>query len=338
MIEFNLDSQGLLHFRYDPEVGEALSIKMNEADQALCLAANSGLQLQASTSVLARHPFAHLLVAYRKGLASAHELGDTPLALAQLSKTNLKLLFSDRLFVDQDLRLLPQKDTRQQSFELVPIEEFSEKCFHMNLDYLSNALGASWTKFIGVLRTITFVNIASIPGLRYFSGSWNLTFGAMHMIYTESLPTLAECLTHEAAHTWLSLIDDSDKFARSMWDETSTWSSPWREDPRPIGGIVHGVFVFSCVFVVLGALSKYLSASSEIADIRKRMIHIASQVAEGLEVLRASRLLTDEGEQLCQQCEARLNDTFAALDDKSITADANIQASYLRKTTSFNFQ
>jgi len=332
MIDFNQDSQGTLHFHHNLLVAEALASKFNEAESVLCLASDKGgLQLPESAAVMARHPYAHLLVAYRKGLASARELGDSPLALSKLSIKDIDAISLGRLLVAQDHRLLPTQDTRQQSFALVPVDASSEARFHANLARLSVTLGSSWSEFIGILRTITFVDVASMPGLPYFSGSWNLTFGAMHMVHSESLPILAECITHEAAHTWLSLVDDNDRLARNMWDEASHWVSPWREDPRPIGGVVHGTFVFSCVLMALNKLLAKAADKADAEQIRKRIARIASGVMDGLEVLRGSGLLTEAGEKLCRDSEARLNATLPAVSNEWTEVRAVSRALHLKK-------
>lgn len=305
---------------------------MHEAEQALLLASSKGgLPLPAPASVLARHPYAHLLAAYRKGLASPGELGDTPLALAQLSEPEVRALSDGTLLVMQDLRLLPTQETRNQSFALAPVDAVAEARFCDDLASLSATLGPIWSAFVGILSTITFVDVASMPGLPYFSGSSNLTFGAIHMIQSRNAAILAECITHEAAHTWLGLLDENDALAHRMWDEPAPWISPWREDLRPIGGVVHGVFVFSCVLVVLARLIDCSSEPDEVATIRKRLARIASQVEEGIETLRISGLLTELGEQLRSGSQARLQGTLAAAGDYLVEARVAARTAHRRK-------
>ena len=332
MIEFSQDPRGAIHFRPGALALENLSIKLQEAEQALLLAeGKGGLSLAGPVSALAHHPYAHLLAAYRKGLASPGELGDTPLMLAQLSKADVQALSEGKLLIAQDIRLLPTQETRGQSFTLAPMDALAEARFRDDLDGLSAALGPVWSAFVGILSVITFVDVASMPGLPYFSGSSNLTFGAMHMIQSRKVAILAECITHEAAHTWLGLLDANDRFARGMWDEAAPCISPWREDPRPIGGVVHGVFVFSCVIVVLAKLIECLSEPEEVEMTRKRLARIASQVEEGIATLRISGLLTDAGEQLCVDSQVRLQGTRAAAGNHQEEAQLAARAAYLRK-------
>jgi HEXXH motif-containing protein len=53
---------------------------------------------------------------------------------------------------------------------------------------------------------------------------------------------LAEVLVHEFAHNELSLYQESHKLFHE--DPTDGFCSPWRPDPRPLNGIVHGMYAF----------------------------------------------------------------------------------------------
>jgi hypothetical protein len=332
MIEFSQDPQGRIHFRPGALASDKLSRKLQEAEQALLLASDKvGLPLAGPASTLARHPYAHLLAAYRKGMASPDELGDTPLILAQLPAADVQALSECKLLVTQDFRLLPAHETRGHSFAVAQMDALAEAKFRDDLAGLSATLGSSWSTFVSILSVITFVDVPSMPGLPYFSGSSNLTFGAMHMIQSRKATILAECITHEAAHTWLGLIDGNDRLARDMWNEAAPCISPWREDPRPIGGVVHGVFVFSCVLVVLARLIGRSTEPDEVTAMRQRLARIASQVEEGIAVLRASGFLTEAGEQLCADSQARLQGTLAAAGDHLEEARSAVRAACQRK-------
>lgn len=335
MIEFKMDSYGQIHFFPDKVVTDKLAMKLVETEDVLRLAEDKGgLQLPGPVGTLARHPFAHLLTAYRSGLIGSDELGDTPLELAQLSESNIADLDTGRLLLVQRLGLLPSQEARGQSFALVSVDGPAETQFRNSLDRLLTSLGSSWAAFIGILRTITFVDVPSMPGLPYFSGSSNVSFGAMHMVYSENQSILAECITHEAAHTWLSLLDSQDELACDMWSEAKPWISPWREDLRPIGGIVHGVFVFSCVIVVLSKLLKQTSAPNLAESVRRRLSRIASQLEEGVSVLRESGLLTEAGKELCLKSEARLLAAIPLIADEWEEARSFTRTAYLRKKAS----
>lgn len=317
MIEFYRQSDGNIRFRPGELAGENLQKSLREAELALVVASKkAGLALSGPPSLLARHPCAHFLAAYRKGLISPSELSDTPLLLTQLSKRDLQGLADNQLLISQDIRLLPREEPRGASFILIPIDDSAQIRLNDVLLGLAARLGPDWATFVQILRTVTFVDVASTPGLPYFSGSSNLMFGAMHMIPSDKPSILAECITHEAAHTWLGLIEGQECLAHSMWDEDRPFISPWRDDRRPIGGIVHGVFVFSCVLVALTNLIESATTLEDVPAMRRRIARIASQVEEGIDVLYSSGLLTKAGNQLCAESGDRMQNALIIASDE----------------------
>lgn len=68
-------------------------------------------------------------------------------------------------------------------------------------------------------------------------------------IYIGSAPvdSSVEMLIHENAHVKMRQIQAIDPLLLDPFDETLRISVPWRPDPRPIPGILEGLFVFSHV-------------------------------------------------------------------------------------------
>jgi HEXXH motif-containing protein len=68
-------------------------------------------------------------------------------------------------------------------------------------------------------------------------------------IYIGSAPvdSSVEMLIHENAHVKMRQIQAIDPLLLDPFDETLKISVPWRPDPRPIPGILEGLFVFSHV-------------------------------------------------------------------------------------------
>jgi uncharacterized protein len=52
---------------------------------------------------------------------------------------------------------------------------------------------------------------------------------------------------HENAHIKLRQIQVLDPLLQDPWDESVRFNVPWRPDPRPMPGILEGLFVFSHV-------------------------------------------------------------------------------------------
>lgn len=85
---------------------------------------------------------------------------------------------------------------------------------------------------------------------------------------------LAESLVHEAMHLQLTLVDRTDAL---VIDRRRQAYSPWKEDQRPLEGLLHGLYVFAVIHQVLGLLAEAAPRSRDYCA--KRRIQIADEVA-----------------------------------------------------------
>jgi hypothetical protein len=106
---------------------------------------------------------------------------------------------------------------------------------------------------------------------------------------------LAESILHETMHLQLSLIE---RHLPVVGEETSQGYSPWQRRPRPILGLVHGLYVFTCILHWLAMLSDEgrLDASDR-NYIDRRRIEIAREI-EQIAELPTSSALTSFGREL----------------------------------------
>ena len=97
------------------------------------------------------------------------------------------------------------------------------------------------------------------------------------VIYMAPAPTLAiaEMLVHEVAHIKMRDIQVVDMLMNDFASETVRIKVPWREDPRPIPGILEGLFVFTHV----AEMEKRILLVAEDAHLEERF----SQRLEALE-------------------------------------------------------
>jgi len=82
---------------------------------------------------------------------------------------------------------------------------------------------------------------------------------------------LAEGFIHEAMHLQLSLIE---QVAPMVKDGNLRYYSPWRKVERPIGGVLHGLYVFGVIYEWLG----YLDISNQY--VRERRQEIEDEVRQ----------------------------------------------------------
>lgn len=70
-------------------------------------------------------------------------------------------------------------------------------------------------------------------------------FGAIRLTPPASAAALAETVLHELQHSKLNALLDLVSLQES--DNTRLFYAPWRRDPRPLGGMLHGFYAFAGV-------------------------------------------------------------------------------------------
>lgn len=86
---------------------------------------------------------------------------------------------------------------------------------------------------------------------------------------------LAESVVHEAMHLNLTL---AEHLAPLVCSER-TLASPWRLEPRPAAGVLHGIYVFCCI----SRFFTHLQAATNLQPIQAEHVHTRqNQIAEQL--------------------------------------------------------
>jgi HEXXH motif-containing protein len=108
---------------------------------------------------------------------------------------------------------------------------------------------------------------------------------------------LAENVIHEAMHLHLTLFEDGTPLVRDPAGDTY---SPWRRAFRPVGGVLHGLFVFACLREYFARLP--VAPESVAADhVRRRLHEIDGEIAQiDFDLLLAA--LSDAGVTLVTAC------------------------------------
>ena len=84
----------------------------------------------------------------------------------------------------------------------------------------------------------------------------------------------AEGVIHEAMHLALTFLENDRPLVQSSAD---AMASPWRDEPRPVGGVLHGLYVFSCLHAAFRMVTGAVDAAA--ADhVRGRLRNIAEEV------------------------------------------------------------
>ncbi|MFG1607575.1 HEXXH motif domain-containing protein [Actinoplanes sp. NPDC049265] len=127
------------------------------------------------------------------------------------------------------------------------------------------------------------------------SGSTGEAFGALLLTRPDDHLTFAVTLIHEFAHVQLGgllhLLDMTGV------PDPATHYAPWRDDPRPLSGLLQGIYAF----VAIAAFwHKRMSFASGPAAARAyfEFAHARGQVTQALDAARTSTLLTAAGRDL----------------------------------------
>lgn len=103
---------------------------------------------------------------------------------------------------------------------------------------------------------------------------------------------VAEAIIHESMHLQLSLVE---QLVPLGIESTKRQYSPWKQEPRPISGLIHALYVFSIIDEWLRQLlSLYPSISSHILNRRNQIL---SEVEE-IDFVQCKALSTLEGQAL----------------------------------------
>ncbi|MEU5027665.1 HEXXH motif domain-containing protein [Streptomyces milbemycinicus] len=152
--------------------------------------------------------------------------------------------------------------------------------------------------------------LISVVPVRYpartepFSASSPEAYGCVLLNPPTDSAILAASLIHEAQHVKLSALLDLVPLIRGGMEEIHY--APWRADPRPLRGLLHGVYAF------LGVTAFWQGHRQVVADETTRAVSEfefalrRAQTAQGLRALRAHAELTALGDQFLRGVEDRL--------------------------------
>lgn len=93
-----------------------------------------------------------------------------------------------------------------------------------------------------VSTTITVLTPLVAPAAGLSSSTSRETFGCVALSTPPDAATLAVTLTHETQHAKLSAL--LDLVPLTLPDDGSRYYAPWREDPRPVPGLLQGAYAF----------------------------------------------------------------------------------------------
>jgi HEXXH motif-containing protein len=168
-------------------------------------------------------------------------------------------------------------------------------------------LDEAWTVLVrrhpGYAAELAHVGPVIVPVSRsrgLVASSSSSSFGAIVIATPESVAVLAETLVHELQHSKLNAVLD---LVRLEEGPARLCYAPWRKDPRPLSGLLHGIYAFMSV-VEYWREQRHAEEDRRRADFKFR--YRREQVRAALRVVDAMPEVTEFGVRLLDAVRTRL--------------------------------
>ncbi|MFD2418294.1 HEXXH motif domain-containing protein [Amycolatopsis pigmentata] len=140
-------------------------------------------------------------------------------------------------------------------------------------------------------------------GHALFAASSRAAFGGMLVSPKSSAALLAEVLVHELQHSKFNALLDLVPLLRDEGDETLY--APWRDDPRPAAGLLHGIYAFTST-VEFNQTHRNQASGPEARLAEYLFARRRAQVRETIEIARDLPELTRPGRRFVDLADERL--------------------------------
>jgi HEXXH motif-containing protein len=158
--------------------------------------------------------------------------------------------------------------------------------------------------FALVVSTLVPLADASIADSRSATSGW--TFGAIGLSLPRTPVSFAEILVHEFQHIILGALEDLEPLVTNGSDEPLGYA-PWRDDPRPIEGVLHGCYAYLGLTAFwrqqrrFGKPTDRIRSEVDFARWRLAALETARRVEASPDLTQTGRLVVKSiSEQLCR--------------------------------------
>lgn len=139
--------------------------------------------------------------------------------------------------------------------------------------------------------------------------------GAMMLTVVNHPLVMADRIIHEFHHHRLFSIEDGDpllELSNGPGQRLTRYYSPWRDDPRPIRGLLHGLYVFIAVGRFWQAVYEAAGGSADQPYVVDQLLRIGKQLTLAHDVLASNAPFTPIGEGVF----AQMTSDIAALHER----------------------
>lgn len=153
-----------------------------------------------------------------------------------------------------------------------------------------------------VASTLTMLAPAK-AGDELFAASSRAAFGGMLVTPKSSAALLAEVLVHELQHSKFNALLDLVPLLRGTGEPTLY--APWRDDPRPAAGLLHGIYAFTST-VEFNRTHRKQASGPEARLAEYLFARRRAQVRQTIDIARALPELTEAGRRFVDIADERL--------------------------------
>lgn len=146
----------------------------------------------------------------------------------------------------------------------------------------------AYAAVISGLRSLMPMALQSAASNR--SATARHAFGALALVLPGDVDTLCELLLHEMQH--MKLVAVADMYDLYDPSDDRLHPVPWRPDPRPAEGVLHGTYAH----LAIAEFWRARAGQSPAGRAGRLSMTYQGWVAEGLDTLLRARVLTAEGE------------------------------------------
>jgi uncharacterized protein len=168
-----------------------------------------------------------------------------------------------------------------------------------------------------IAAAVSVIVPRTAPAVGVVSTSSPKAFGAVAMSFPPDPVTCAETLVHEMQHLKLSALIDLVTLTEP--DDDRRYYAPWRDDPRPLGGLLQGAYAY---LGVSGFWERQRRFPARPRQPETEFARWREVTAGAVETIRSSGRLTPAGLDFVTQ----MADTLAAWRQEPVPVDALEQA------------
>ncbi len=153
--------------------------------------------------------------------------------------------------------------------------------------------------FEQVRDNIRLIALKPHRGNQYTNVSISELPGAMMLTVVNHPLAMADRIIHEFHHHRLFSIEDGDPLLEpntSPGERLARYYSPWRDDPRPIRGLLHGLYVFIAVGRFWQAIFEAADRSADQPYVVDQLLRIGKQLTLAHDILASNARFTPIGE------------------------------------------